>query len=45
METAKNENQFIELGDIFESEVSLEEQEEIMSSKWFNDWMMEYHSY
>lgn len=45
METVKNQNQFIELEDIFECEVSLEEQEEIMSSKWFSDCMMEYHSY
>ena len=29
---------------VYQCEVSLEEQEKIMNSKWFNDWMKEYHS-
>ncbi|MPM10373.1 hypothetical protein SDC9_56704 [bioreactor metagenome] len=35
---------FTLLEGVYECEVSLEEQEKIMNSKWFNDWMKEYHS-
>lgn len=45
METVTNKNEFIGIVDAYECEISFEEQEQIMSSKWFNDWMIEYHSY
>lgn len=44
MKRLRDKDDFTLLEGVYECEVSLEEQEMIMSSKWFIDWMKEYHS-
>lgn len=44
MKRLREKDDFTLLEGVYECEVSLEEQEKIMNSKWFIDWMKEYHS-
>lgn len=44
MKRLNERDNFTLLEGVYEYEVNLEEQEKIMNSRWFIDWMKEYHS-